>query len=279
MTMHLRRCTSLLLCTVLCAALSVVAAVGAASSAGALQPRLTTTTSSLNFGEATLGTYVGPQSFTMTNTTGANLTVTFAFSGPAANDWAWSFESNCPNPSDASGEVITLAAGQACTVDVFFYPGALGARDATLNLTDPVDAGSSIALSGTGGIGYYQVSSTGTVAYAGDAAYYGDASAVHLNQPIVGHGRQPGDDGGYSAGGVGWGHFHLRERRFLWLHGRRPSRTSRSWAWLATPDGKGYWLVASDGGIFTFGDAHFYGSTGAVAPEQADRGHGGHAGW
>ena len=23
----------------------------------------------------------------------------------------------------------------------------------------------------------------------------------------------------------------------------------------ATPDGKGYWLVASDGGIFTFGDA------------------------
>jgi hypothetical protein len=30
----------------------------------------------------------------------------------------------------------------------------------------------------------------------------------------------------------------------------------------ATPDGKGYWLVASDGGIFTFGDAGFYGSTG-----------------
>jgi len=32
----------------------------------------------------------------------------------------------------------------------------------------------------------------------------------------------------------------------------------------ATPDGKGYWLVASDGGIFTFGDAGFYGSTGAT---------------
>ncbi len=28
----------------------------------------------------------------------------------------------------------------------------------------------------------------------------------------------------------------------------------------ATPDGQGYWLVASDGGIFTFGDAAFYGS-------------------
>ncbi len=27
-------------------------------------------------------------------------------------------------------------------------------------------------------------------------------------------------------------------------------------------NGKGYWLVASDGGIFSFGDANFYGSTG-----------------
>ncbi|HEY1826438.1 MAG TPA: hypothetical protein VGF87_00375 [Acidimicrobiales bacterium] len=28
----------------------------------------------------------------------------------------------------------------------------------------------------------------------------------------------------------------------------------------ATPDGKGYWLVASDGGIFSFGDAPYLGS-------------------
>ena len=30
----------------------------------------------------------------------------------------------------------------------------------------------------------------------------------------------------------------------------------------ATPDGHGYWLVAMDGGVFTFGDAAFYGSMG-----------------
>jgi hypothetical protein len=29
-----------------------------------------------------------------------------------------------------------------------------------------------------------------------------------------------------------------------------------------TPSGNGYWLVASDGGIFAYGDAQFYGSTG-----------------
>jgi uncharacterized protein YkwD len=30
----------------------------------------------------------------------------------------------------------------------------------------------------------------------------------------------------------------------------------------ATPTGRGYWLVAADGGVFSFGDARFYGSTG-----------------
>ena len=32
----------------------------------------------------------------------------------------------------------------------------------------------------------------------------------------------------------------------------------------ATPDGGGYWLVASDGGIFSYGDAVFQGSTGGI---------------
>ncbi len=31
-----------------------------------------------------------------------------------------------------------------------------------------------------------------------------------------------------------------------------------------TPDGKGYWLVASDGGIFDYGDAGFFGSAGSI---------------
>ena len=31
---------------------------------------------------------------------------------------------------------------------------------------------------------------------------------------------------------------------------------------MATSTGKGYWEVASDGGVFAFGDAAFYGSMG-----------------
>ena len=36
----------------------------------------------------------------------------------------------------------------------------------------------------------------------------------------------------------------------------------------ATPSGRGYWLVAADGGVFTFGDAAFYGSMGGVRLNQ-----------
>jgi len=32
----------------------------------------------------------------------------------------------------------------------------------------------------------------------------------------------------------------------------------------ATTDGKGYWLVASDGGVFAFGDATYDGSMGGT---------------
>jgi hypothetical protein len=32
----------------------------------------------------------------------------------------------------------------------------------------------------------------------------------------------------------------------------------------ATADGGGYWLVASGGGVFTYGDASFHGSAGSL---------------
>jgi hypothetical protein len=33
----------------------------------------------------------------------------------------------------------------------------------------------------------------------------------------------------------------------------------------ASASGQGYWLVASDGGVFNYGDAGFHGSTGGIA--------------
>ena len=38
---------------------------------------------------------------------------------------------------------------------------------------------------------------------------------------------------------------------------------------VSTSSGNGYWLVATDGGIFAFGDAGYYGSLPALpAPEE-----------
>jgi hypothetical protein len=37
---------------------------------------------------------------------------------------------------------------------------------------------------------------------------------------------------------------------------------------MPTPLAKGYWLVAADGGIFSFGDAAFHGSTGGMKLNQ-----------
>ncbi len=60
---------------------------------------------------------------------------------------------------------------------------------------------------------------------------------------------------------------HLRRRALLRQHGRRRS-TSRSSRWRRPSPGTGTGSVARDGGIFTFGDAKFYGSTGSLVLSQ-----------
>ena len=91
------------------------------------------------------------------------------------------------------------------TIDTLFNPGALGARPATLHIIDTATSGSTVSVTGVGGIGYYQVDSRGTVAHFGDARSFGDASSQPLNHPIVGI-AQTGDTDGYwlvaSDGGI-----------------------------------------------------------------------------
>ena len=42
---------------------------------------------------------------------------------------------------------------------------------------------------------------------------------------------------------------------------------------VTSPSDHGYWLVGGDGGIFTFGSAHFWGSTGIPQAQPTGRGH------
>ena len=56
----------------------------------------------------------------------------------------------------------------------------------------------------------------------------------------------------------------LRRRRLPRFGGRLLHLNQPIVGMAATPDGNGYWLVAADGGVFSFGAAGFHGSTGAI---------------
>ena len=77
------------------------------------------------------------------------------------------------------------------------------------------------------------------------------------------HGGQP-LGAGLLAGRLGRGHLHLRRRHVPGLGGGQPLNKPIV-GMAASASGHGYWLVASDGGIFSYGDAVFNGSTGGLA--------------
>jgi hypothetical protein len=228
---------------------------GPAAKASTTQPALSASSTHLDFGQATLGTYVGPSEVTLTNTSASSDQVTgYEFDGD--NDFLFD------NPQDQCAQA--LAPGASCMLEFDFLPGALGTRTLTLSVIDSANSGITISMTGVGSIGYYQVTAQGVVGYAGDAASYGDLSNTPLNNPIVGM-AQTGDDGGYwlvaSDGGV----FSFGDAQFYGSAGTiRLNKPIVGMAADTSYGPNGYWLVASDGGIFSYGGAQFYGSTGAI---------------
>ena len=96
------------------------------------------------------------------------------------------------------------------------------------------------------------MASDGGIFSYGDATFYGSTGSIHLNQPIVGMAATP--TAGLLAGGLRRRHLPYGDATFYGstgsIHLNQPIV-----GMAATPDGKGYWLVASDGGIFSYGDA------------------------
>ena len=145
------------------------------------------------------------------------------------------------------------------------------------------------------------VASLPDVGAFGDAGFFGSTGPTSFNQPLVGLARTPSSHGYWEVAVDGavshsatrassdrWvaspepadcrhrrdrdrsrllarrsrrRHLRVRRRTLLridgWYHLNRPIV-----GMAATATGHGYWLVASDGGIFTFGDAQFFGSMG-----------------
>jgi len=118
--------------------------------------------------------------------------------------------------------------------------------------------------------GYWLVGSDGGIFAFGSAQFHGSTGSLRLQRPVVGI-TPTSDRGGYwlvaSDGGV----FAFGDAGFygsLPGLGFAPAGTSGSAPKLSAPivgmvpssDGGGYLMVAPDGGVFVFGDAHFAGS-------------------
>ena len=107
------------------------------------------------------------------------------------------------------------------------------------------------------GGGYWMVASDGGVFAFGDAGFFGSA-VDQAQRSCCGDGRHAGREG-VLARGIRRRGVCLRRRRILRISGHFSSQLPIV-GMAATPDGHGHWLVASDGGVFTLGDATYLGS-------------------
>ena len=110
--------------------------------------------------------------------------------------------------------------------------------------------------------GYWVAKSDGSVKALGAATDLGSMAGQALAFPVVQIVSTP-DGNGYGW----WARTEGSSPSVTPPSTARPAAstsTPRSSTWRPTPDGRGYWEVGADGGIFAFGDAAFFGSTGAL---------------
>ena len=135
----------------------------------------------------------------------------------------------------------------------------------------------SVASSGTTNIvvaapsphGYWLVGSDGGIFTFGSAAFYGSTGSLRLQRPVVGI-VPTANRGGYWLDASDGGVFSFGDTQFygsipgLGLHpagsGLPNSLNAPIVGMVPSIDDGGYFMVARDGGVFAFGDAHFAGS-------------------
>ena len=114
------------------------------------------------------------------------------------------------------------------------------------------------------GKGYWLVASDGGIFSFGDAGFHGSTGAIRLNQPVVGMAAAP-SGAGYWLFGQDGGVFAFNTPYLGSVPMLRPSSYAGAAQALPTKTGNGYYVLANDGSIHTFGDARFHGApTGAL---------------
>ncbi len=117
--------------------------------------------------------------------------------------------------------------------------------------------------------GYWLVGSDGGIFTFGSAQFHGSTGSLHLQRPVVGI-TPTANRGGYWLVASDGGIFAFGDAGF---HGSIPgaglspagsgaphSLNAPIVGMVPSTDGEGYFMVASDGGVFAFGDARFEGS-------------------
>ena len=140
---------------------------------------------------------------------------------------------------------------------------------ALITLTAPIFEG---VASGQGlPCGYWLVGTDGGIFNFGEAQFFGSTGSLHLQRPVVGISTAVKGSGasGYWLVASDGGIFAFNTG----FHGSIPglglnpagsglphSLNAPVVGMVPSADGGGYFMVASDGGVFAFGDAHFSGS-------------------
>ena len=155
--------------------------------------------------------------------------------------------------------LVAATGGVYCFGDAHFYGSMAGKR-----LRQDIIGMAPTPL----GRGYWLVGSDGGVFSFGDAHFYGSMAQRRLNAGAVGMAATPRGRGYWlvaSDGGV----FSFGDARFygsipelqrpghVLAHRRLDGPITGI---VASPDGRGYWMSAEDGGVFNFGDARFRGA-------------------
>ncbi len=117
--------------------------------------------------------------------------------------------------------------------------------------------------------GYWLVGSDGGIFSFGSAQFYGSTGSLHLQRPVVGI-TPTANRGGYWLVASDGGIFAFGNAGYYGSipgSGLKPAGSGLPHSLNApivgmvpSDDGGGYFMVASDGGVFAFGDAHFAGS-------------------
>ena len=182
-----------------------------------------------------------------------------------------SVTSSTPGVCTASGLVVSYVSAGQCTLTAQVAASATYAvaSGTAQSFTVAKVAPSTPTPTPTPTHGYWLVGSDGGIFSFGQAQFYGSTGSLQLQRPVVGI-VPTSDHGGYWLDASDGGVFSYGDTQFygsipgLGLHpagsGLPNSLNAPIVGMVPSADDGGYFMVASDGGVFAFGDAHFAGS-------------------